>query len=139
MLLLLALTHLFTHSAIAQKKKKPDQPLAPVEVPIKTLPPAYNDKMLRLAEILGSIHYLRDLCKTAEGHLWRKQMENMIANEQPTARRKAELIGRFNRGYRTFREIHRQCTTGAAEAANRYLREGRRISGEIPDRYGRLP
>lgn len=104
---------------------------------IKTLPPAYNDQMLRLAEILGAIHYLRDLCDAREGMLWREQMENIITNEEPTPERKSALISRFNRGYRTYREIYRQCTTSAVEAVNLYMRQGTRLTGEIPNRYGR--
>ena len=103
---------------------------------IKTLPPAYNDQMLRLAEILGALHYLRNLCGADEKDLWRTQMEAVIENEEPTEQRKAELISRFNRGVRTYREIYRECTPSAIEAVNLYLRQGMRIAGEIPERYG---
>lgn len=121
--------------ALAQKKANPKTPeTAPI---IKTLPPAYNAQLLRLAEILGSIHYLRDLCNAKEGMQWREQMENILEKEQPTAERQAELIGRFNRGFRAYNEIYRECTGSAIEAANLYLRQGRRLAGEIPNRYGR--
>ena len=104
---------------------------------LKTLPPAYNDKMLRLAEILGAMHYLRKLCGANEELKWREQMEKMLVNEDPAEKRKAELIGRFNRGFRTFNEIHVECTPTAVEAANLYLRQGTKLAGEIPNRYGR--
>ena len=122
-------------SPFAQTKKKPAQEEPKPQV--KTLPPAYNDQMLRLAEILGSIHYLRDLCGASEGTLWRDQMENIISSEEPTAERKAELISRFNRGFRTYREVYRECTPTAVEAVNLYMRQGTRLAGEIPSRYGR--
>ena len=104
---------------------------------IKTLPPAYNSQMRRLAEILGAIHYLRELCDAREGSLWRDQMENIITNEEPSPERKADLISRFNRGYRTYREIYRECTPTAIEAINLYMRQGTRLAGEIPNRFGR--
>lgn len=123
------------NTALAQSNATPpDEQSKPV---IKTLPPAYNDKMLRLAEILGALHYLRDLCEAREGMLWREQMENVLAKEEPTPERKAALIARFNRGYRTYREIYRKCTSSAVEAVNLYMRQGTRLSGEIPNRYGR--
>ncbi|GIL03204.1 MAG: TIGR02301 family protein [Alphaproteobacteria bacterium] len=108
-----------------------------VEQEVRELPPAYEEEMLRLAEILGSLHYLRELCGAQEGQLWREQMQELLDKEEPTAERRARLIARFNRGYRGYREIHRECTPAAAEAANRYLRQGIRIAAEIPNRYGR--
>ena len=109
---------------------------SPASNGIKTLPPAYEEEMLRLAEILGALHYLRGLCKAEEGPIWRKQMEELIEKEAPTESRRALLVARFNRGYRGFSEIHRECTPTAAEAANRYRRQGIRLAAEIPDRYG---
>ncbi len=109
----------------------------PARPQIRTLPPAYNDQMLRLAEILGSLHYLRELCGADEGQLWRDQMLNLIDKEEPTEERRAELISRFNRGFRTFREIYRACTPPAVQAVELYLRQGSRLAGEIPNRYGR--
>jgi uncharacterized protein (TIGR02301 family) len=110
-----------------------EEPEAPK---IRTLPPAYDDQMARLAEILGALHYLRALCDANEGQTWREQMEMMIETEQPTNERRAQLIARFNRGFRGYREIYRECTPSAAEAANRYLRQGIRLTAEIPTRFG---
>ncbi len=104
---------------------------------IKVLPPAYENQMLRLSEILGALHYLRDLCGANEGQLWRDQMQNMLKQEEPTAERRALLIARFNRGFRGFQETYRECTDAAIEANNRYIFEGTRLAGEIPGRYGR--
>ena len=103
---------------------------------IRTLPPAYDDQMMRLAEILGSLHYLRDLCGAEEKQLWRDQMQEMLDKEQPTQERQQKLTARFNRGFRNYQEIYRECTPSAAEAANRYLRQGTRLASEIPSRYG---
>lgn len=101
------------------------------------LPPAYETEMMRLAEILGSLHYLRELCGAKEGQLWRDQMQELLEKEEPTAERRARLVARFNNGFRAYREIYRECTPAAAEAANSYLRQGTRIAAEIPNRYGR--
>jgi uncharacterized protein (TIGR02301 family) len=103
---------------------------------IQTLPPAYEEHMARLAEILGALHYLRTLCDGNEGQTWREQMEIMIETEQPDEARRARLIARFNRGFSGFREIYRECTPSAADAANKYLRQGIRLSAEIPNRFG---
>lgn len=103
---------------------------------VETLPPAYEEQMLRLSEILGSLHFLRELCGAKEGQTWREQMEALLEKEEPTQARREHLISRFNHGFRGFEEIYRECTPAAAEAANRYLRQGARLAAEIPNRYG---
>jgi hypothetical protein len=41
------------------------------------------------AEILGAVHYLRELCGAQEGQLWREQMRQILKNEGSTAARRA--------------------------------------------------
>lgn len=103
----------------------------------RVLPPAYNAQMMRLSEILGSLHYLRELCGADEGQLWREQMQNMISQEEPIEVRRAQMIASFNRGFRGFQETYRECTDAAIEANNRYIFEGAKLAGEIPTRFGR--
>ena len=131
-LLVLALAPL---PALAQSdgeaEAEPEQPQ------VKVLPPAYDSQMMRLSEILGALHYLRELCGANEGQMWRDEMKNLIEKEEPTAERRAMMTARFNRGFRGFQETYRECTDAAIEANNRYLFEGARLAGEIPGRYGR--
>lgn len=104
---------------------------------LQTLPPAYESQMLRLAEVLGALHYLRALCGANEGQAWREEMEKLLEAEEPSSQRQAQLIAHFNRGFRGYAEIHRECTNPAAEAANQYLQQGMRLAAEIPNRFGR--
>lgn len=101
------------------------------------LPPAYESEMMRLSEILGALHYLRELCGADEGQQWRERMQTLIEKEEPTDERRAKLIARFNQGFRGFRETYRECTAAAIEANNRYVQEGAKIAATIPSRYGR--
>jgi uncharacterized protein (TIGR02301 family) len=103
----------------------------------KTLPPAYENQMLQLAEVLGSLHYLRELCGADEGQTWRDQMTSLLEAEEPSDDRRAQLIAHFNRGFRGYQEIYRECTKPAAEAANQFLNQGMRLAAEIPNRFGR--
>lgn len=121
-------------NAHAQENENPEQNEAPS---IRVLPPAYDLQMMRLSEILGALHYLRELCGADEGHLWRNQMQELIAKEEPTKERQAQMIARFNEGFRGFRETYRECTPAAIEANNRYLAEGAKLALEIPSRFGR--
>jgi uncharacterized protein (TIGR02301 family) len=92
--------------------------------------------MQRLAEILGALHYLRQLCNSGEGTLWRDQMRGLLDAETPDADRRARLIDRFNRGYESFRAVYLTCTPAATEAIDRYVDEGARLAGDITMRFG---
>jgi len=100
-------------------------------------PPPYDDELLRLSEILGSMHYLRTLCGSSEGSLWRDQMQGLLDSEQPDADRRARFVDRFNRGYEGFRAVYRSCTAAATEVMDRYMAEGARIARDIVARYGK--
>ncbi|WP_110750894.1 TIGR02301 family protein [Phyllobacterium leguminum] len=97
--------------------------------------PPYEAKLTRLAEILGSLHYLRNLCGE-EGSEWRDRMNAIIAAEKPEEVRKARMTASFNRGYRAFSEIYTSCTDSAVAAIDRYMKEGESLSNEIGARYG---
>ena len=90
---------------------------------------------MRLAEVLGSLHYLRNLCGE-NGDRWRAEMEKLLEAEKPDEVRRAKFIANFNRGYRSFDEIYVKCTSSAVEAINRYMKEGEALSREIAGRYG---
>lgn len=125
--------------AFAQKKKKDvnvEQAVKPKKSNIKTLPPSYGDQLNRLSEVLGSLHYLRTLCGANEGQKWRDEMQALVVAEAPTKKQKELMTARFNRGFRGYREIYRECTPAASQAAAEHLREGVKLSSEIPTRYG---
>jgi uncharacterized protein (TIGR02301 family) len=98
-------------------------------------PPIYDDQLLRLAEILGSLTFLRPLCGEADGEDWRAMMASLLAAEDPAPQRRSRLVGRFNHGYETFNAVYRSCTPSARLAMRRYIAEGERISGDIRSRY----
>ncbi|MFN3869589.1 MAG: TIGR02301 family protein, partial [Hyphomicrobiaceae bacterium] len=45
----------------------------------------YDTKLLRLAELLGAVHYLRELCGANEGQFWRDTMTELMKSEGTTA------------------------------------------------------
>jgi uncharacterized protein (TIGR02301 family) len=110
---------------------------APVPAAAQAADPPYESQLLRLSEILGALHYLRPLCGADEAQMWRQQMEELIAAEEPNDRRRARLTDRFNLGYSSFASVYRTCTAAAAAAVDRYQREGVKITGDITARYGR--
>ena len=95
----------------------------------------FDGDLQRLAEILGSLHYLRALCGANEGQKWRNEMQALIEAETPNGERRQKIVAGFNRGYRGFEQTYRACTPAADIAIRRYLEEGAKISREITARY----
>lgn len=99
--------------------------------------PPYEAQLLRLSEILGAVHYLRRLCDSDEGSLWRDEMLGILEAETPSPIRRARIVDRFNRGFDSFRSVYRTCTPAAITAIDRYMEEGADIARDITARYGR--
>ena len=97
--------------------------------------PAYESDLQRLSEILGALHYLRDLCGAREGMAWRNEMQALVDAEAPSGERRERLIASFNRGYRGFQQTYRTCTPAADFAIRRYLEEGSKIARDVTARY----
>ncbi len=91
----------------------------------------YDVKLLRLAEILGAVHYLRELCGANEGQIWRNRMQELIESEGVAAQRRARLSTRFNNGYRSYSRTYQTCTPSAQTAVSRFLAEGAKLSDEL--------
>jgi uncharacterized protein (TIGR02301 family) len=117
--------------AYAQRAAEP--PAAPPQ--IQGGPAPFEPDLMRLAEILGALQYLRALCGANEGQKWREQMQALLDAEATTADRKNRMVANFNRGYRSFQQSYRTCTPAANVAVRRYLEEGSKISREITARY----
>ena len=88
----------------------------------------YDGQLLRLSEILGAVHYLRELCGAHEGQTWRQQMRRLIELEGNTAIRRAKLVQGFNKGYRGYRRTYRTCTEPALIAIDRFMEEGANLA-----------
>jgi uncharacterized protein (TIGR02301 family) len=105
--------------------------------PVRAEDPAapFDGELQRLAEILGTLHYLRGICGTNEGGKWRNEMQALIDAETPSGDRRARMIAGFNRGYNGFQQTYRTCTPAASVAIRRYIEEGSRISKDLTARY----
>jgi uncharacterized protein (TIGR02301 family) len=91
----------------------------------------YDDKLLRLSEILGAVHYLRELCGNNDGQLWRDRMKELMNAEGSSALRRAKLTRSFNDGYRSYSRTYYSCTASAQTAIARFLTEGAEIADTL--------
>ncbi|PWK75635.1 uncharacterized protein (TIGR02301 family) [Aminobacter sp. AP02] len=103
--------------------------------PARAVDAPFEPGLVRLAEVLGSLHFLRNLCGE-KGTQWRGEMEKLLQAENPSPERRARFIASFNRGYRSFDGAYTACTASATEAIARYMKEGEALSRDIASRYG---
>ena len=97
--------------------------------------PPYENQMIQLAETLGSLHYLSNLCgdKTSP---WRDQMDMLLTVEKADAGRRKTLVSAFNNSYRTYADNYSQCTDQALKAIDRFKIQGEKLSEGLVAHYG---
>lgn len=136
-LTLVLLLGLSVAPALGQQKKKPAEEPAKAETPAVAEKPApYDPRLMRLAEILGSVSYIRNLCKGSESE-WREMMAELLAEDTTNEpQRAARLTAAFNRGYRSFASTYVRCTPQAIAAEEAYRAEGATLATEITARFG---
>lgn len=94
----------------------------------------YDEQLMRLSEILGAVHYLRELCSANDGQLWREHMRALIDSETASAQRKARITRSFNQGYRNYSRTYTTCTPSAQTAIDRFMAEGVEISEGLAEK-----
>lgn len=133
-LLLTGATLAIAATAAAQETSPSPQTIAPT---VEAKPPPYEQRLIRLAEILGSVHYLRNLCTSQPDDGWRRSMQELIDKETANEpQRRERMTAAFNRGYRTFASVYTACTEPATVAEERYRAEGATLASEIVARFG---
>ncbi|PPJ47134.1 TIGR02301 family protein [Rhizobium sp. KAs_5_22] len=124
--------------ALPANAQAPQAPAAPEATPESTEKPApYDDKLARLSEIIGAVHYLRNLCDKEGEPEWREAMQELVDAETGTEpKRRARMVSAYNRGYRSFASVYTTCTASAIAAEGFYRNEGATLAVEIAARYG---
>lgn len=117
-------------------QKPPAQPEPPPPPPPEPPPAPYEKDLLRLAEVIGSLSFLRSLCAAPDAPEWPRRMQALVDTEGTTQGRRERLAGAYNKGYRGWAITYRSCTPAAREATARYLREGETISRSLAGRFG---
>ncbi len=130
---LLVFFAVFAGLAVAQ-----DGTVVAVPPPADTEKPTpYDDRLARLSEIIGAVHYLRNLCEADGEPEWRQSLQDLLDAETRTEpKRRARLTAAYNRGYRSFASVYTSCTPAAVRAEQNYRNEGATLATEITARFG---
>lgn len=123
-------------AASAQRTASVPLPPAVPRTPEAPPPPPYQGKIDRLAELMGTLAYLRDLCGDGDGPSWRGRMEALMSVEGGTAPARERLAGHFNRGFDGYQLTYRACTPAAETVIARALAEGTRLSDALTTQFG---
>lgn len=110
-------------------------PAAPVQPTEDALPP-YEPQLERLATLMGTLAYLRDLCGKGDGSEWRNRMNALLDAEGRPQIRRERLAGAYNRGFRGYQVTYRACTPSAELVILRSVEEGDRLARELSSRFG---
>lgn len=114
----------------ASATQPPPAPPQPLETP-----PPYERQILRLAEIMGALAWLTEVCGESSMDAWRGQMASLLETEGATQARRERLAGSYNRGFRGYGAMHRRCTPHARLIITRFRDEGGRIARDVATRY----
>lgn len=111
-------------------------PAKPEPVVPEGPPPVYERDLLRLAEVLGALSVLRDICGNGEGSEVRAGMQALLDAEAQTQPRRERLAGAYNRYARAYALTHRACTDSSKLAMQRFLTDGTTLARAISSRFG---
>jgi uncharacterized protein (TIGR02301 family) len=132
---MLALVFALAQGAAAATTKPAPSP-TPSPAPTRPEAAPYEADLLRLAELMGALTYLRDLCHDGDGEKFRDSLTRLIEADTRAAEAKEQMAGAFNRGLEGYRLTYRLCTSNARAAIDAYLDETQRIAKDIAARYG---
>ena len=122
--------------AQAAPAAKPPAKPAPTPTPTRIEAPPYEADLLRLAEMMGALAYLRDLCRDGDGTQFRAEIAKLIEADPRSQADKDLIAGAFNRGFDGYRLTYRVCTANAHATIASYLAETERLARDVAQRYG---
>ncbi len=88
-------------------------------------------RAVQLAEILGAVHHLRDVCGTNEGQLWRNKMIEMLGVLAPSDAERQQLVKNFNDSYYRYKNAYPACSATAARQSDKLMQDGQRLAEEL--------
>ncbi|WP_237481537.1 TIGR02301 family protein [Lichenibacterium dinghuense] len=98
--------------------------------------PPYEPLLESLAERLGALALMRDLCGEGDAARFRDRMAALLDVEGRSPAARDRLAGAFNRGLRGYAASYRSCTPSARLVESRALAEADRLTRDIESRYG---
>ena len=134
--MVMALSAFCAAQTLAQTRPAAPPPVQPPSPAPQDGHPPYEPQLLRLAQIIGALVYLRDLCGDNDGDKWRAKMADLLAGETNSEAERQRLAGAYNQGFHGYALTYRSCTPNAKLVIARYLDEGERLAHDVESSYG---
>ncbi len=107
---------------------------------VEAPPPPYEPQIIKLAEIMGSLAFLSELCGPPAGvqqsDIWRQKAQQFLNAEPMSEARKQRFAGAYNRGLQGYKLVYRSCTPNARLSVERLLSDGAKLTRELVGRFG---
>ncbi len=97
--------------------------------------PPYEDELLRLVSIMGSLEFLHPLCGQHPRGVWRDQMANLLDAEEPVPARRARIMAAYNKAYALLEQVYKTCTPAAQAILQRYETEAVELTRIMATNY----
>lgn len=97
--------------------------------------PPYEDSLLRLVTIVGSLEFLHPLCERQDKGVWKAQMANLLEAEEPSPARRARMMATYNKSYAVLEQVHRTCTPTVELILERYEAEAVELTRDLAITY----
>lgn len=97
--------------------------------------PPYENELLRLVSIMGSLEFLHPLCERHPRGVWRAQMANLLEAEEPVPARRARIMATYNKAFALLEQVHNTCTPAAEAILLRYETEAVELTRIMATKY----
>ncbi|MEP0519718.1 MAG: TIGR02301 family protein [Hyphomicrobiales bacterium] len=97
--------------------------------------PPYEESLLRLVTIVGSLEFLHPLCERQNKGVWKAQMANLLEAEEPSPARRARMMATYNKSYEVLEQVHRTCSPTVELILQRYEAEAVELTRELATTY----
>ena len=91
----------------------------------------HSTRLVRIAEIMGGLHYLRGICDKENNQVWRGNMLRLLDLEQPPQDVRERMVSRFNSYFDREKRSYSTCNRKATREIKRLAGEGQQLTSEL--------
>jgi len=91
----------------------------------------HSARLVRIAEIMGGLHYLRGICDKENNQVWRGNMLRLLDLEQPPQDVRERMVSRFNSYFDREKRSYSTCNRKTTREIKRLAGEGQQLTSEL--------
>ncbi len=91
----------------------------------------HQTRLVRIAEIMGGLHYLRGICDKENNQVWRGNMLRLLDLEQPPQDVRERMVSRFNSYFDREKRSYSTCNRKTTREIKRLAGEGQQLTSEL--------